>query len=60
MTGIPDGLVCPITQEIFKDPVTLSLSGADGRTHKTYERSAIIDWKTTRQAENRPFLDPLT
>ncbi|KAK9823095.1 hypothetical protein WJX72_000232 [[Myrmecia] bisecta] len=34
---LPDMLVCPITQEVFKDPVV----AADGFT---YERAAITDW----------------
>jgi hypothetical protein len=34
---IPDGFLCPITQDVMKDPVIL----ADGHS---YERKAIIDW----------------
>jgi hypothetical protein len=35
--AIPDGFLCPITQDIMKDPVIL----LDGHT---YERAAIVDW----------------
>ena len=35
--AIPDGFLCPITQDIMKDPVIL----ADGHS---YERKAITDW----------------
>jgi tRNA A-37 threonylcarbamoyl transferase component Bud32 len=36
-TVIPDGFICPITQDIMKDPVML----LDGHS---YERTAIEDW----------------
>jgi serine/threonine protein kinase len=34
---IPDGFICPITQDVMRDPVMLM----DGHS---YERKAIIDW----------------
>jgi serine/threonine protein kinase len=36
--AIPDGFICPITQDVMKDPVILI---ADGHS---YERKAILDW----------------
>ncbi len=47
MKSIPDGFLCPITQDIMKDPVML----VDGHS---YERKAIVDWL---QRSNR---SPLT
>ena len=35
--AIPDGFLCPITQDVMKEPVIL----ADGHS---YERAAIVDW----------------
>jgi serine/threonine protein kinase len=37
LKAIPDGFICPITQDVMKDPVMLM----DGHT---YERKAIEDW----------------
>ena len=39
MRSIPDGFICPITQDVMKDPVMLM----DGHS---YERKAIEDWLT--------------
>ncbi|MFA6038472.1 MAG: hypothetical protein WC748_10180 [Legionellales bacterium] len=61
MTDIPEGIVCPITQLIFKDPVTLKLRKSDGTFfHQTYERDAIIEWKNTCYINGRHFRDPVT
>jgi serine/threonine protein kinase len=35
--SIPDGFLCPITQDVMRDPVIL----VDGHS---YERAAIVDW----------------
>ena len=35
--SVPDGFLCPITQDVMKDPVML----VDGHS---YERKAIVDW----------------
>ena len=37
-TGAPDALVCPITQELMREPALVTTSG------RTYERSAIDRW----------------
>jgi hypothetical protein len=37
--AIPDGFICPITQDVMRDPVML----IDGHS---YERKAIVDWLT--------------
>jgi serine/threonine protein kinase len=39
---IPDGFICPITQDIMRDPVSLP----DGHS---YERKAIMDWLKTKR-----------
>ncbi len=36
--AIPDGFICPITQDIMRDPVILVFDG------HSYERKAIEDW----------------
>jgi hypothetical protein len=36
--AIPDGFICPITQDVMKDPVILIFDG------HSYERKAIEDW----------------
>jgi hypothetical protein len=36
---IPEGFICPITQDVMKDPVML----LDGHSN---ERKAIVDWLT--------------
>ena len=46
--AIPDGFLCPITQDVMKDPVML----CDGHS---YERKAIVDW--LQRSSNR---SPLT
>ncbi|VVC34911.1 Hypothetical protein CINCED_3A006655 [Cinara cedri] len=50
---IPDEFVCPITRQVFRDPVIC----ADGYT---YERSAIVSWfrrgKITSPLTNEPLL----
>ncbi|MFA6038471.1 MAG: hypothetical protein WC748_10175 [Legionellales bacterium] len=57
----PDGVVCPITNLIFRDPITLKLRNPNGTfCHKTYEREAIIGWKNTCQTSGRDFHDPVT
>ena len=48
----PSALLCPITHEMFRDPVVVIASG------HTYERSAILDW-ITRQGEGA-ITSPLT
>jgi hypothetical protein len=35
--AVPDGFLCPITQDVMRDPVILQ----DGHS---YERKAIMDW----------------
>ncbi|XP_050534733.1 WD repeat, SAM and U-box domain-containing protein 1-like isoform X2 [Daktulosphaira vitifoliae] len=49
----PEELICPITQQIFRDPVICS----DGHT---YERDAIVSWfrrgKITSPLTNEPLL----
>jgi len=40
--GTPEGFLCPITGELFTDPVVAS----DGHT---YERSAITEWLESHQ-----------
>jgi hypothetical protein len=37
LKSVPDGFLCPITQDVMKDPVMLM----DGHS---YERKAIVDW----------------
>ena len=37
-TGAPDALVCPITQELMREPCLVTTSG------RTYERDAINRW----------------
>jgi hypothetical protein len=36
--AIPDGFICPITQDVMKDPVILMHDG------HSYERKSILDW----------------
>ena len=49
----PDHIVCPLTLEVFEDPVTLAGSG------HTYEREAIMGWLDTHGTS--PMLrDPAT
>jgi hypothetical protein len=48
MDEIPPSFFCPITHDMFKDPVTL------GTTGHTFERSAISDWLQSNTT------DPLT
>ena len=50
----PEGLCCPITQEVYFDPVR----AADG---KTYERTAIEGWIQTKSLRNEPGVpSPIT
>ncbi|CAF1153628.1 unnamed protein product [Rotaria magnacalcarata] len=52
LTPIPDALLCPITSDIFKDPVLAE----DGHT---YERQAIVQW--IRQEGTSPITrEPLS
>jgi serine/threonine protein kinase len=57
--AIPDGFICPITQDIMKDPVILV---ADGHS---YERKAILEWlqRTNRSPltnEELPVVNMMT
>ena len=47
--GHPRSFYCPITMELFEDPVILV------QTRQTYERVALLQW-----FEMRPQVDPLT
>jgi hypothetical protein len=54
MAEIPPSFFCPITHDMFKDPVTL------GTTGHTFERSAISDWlqrNTTDPLSNAHLTD---
>jgi len=46
---IPAQFICPITQEVFQDPVVLGESG------QTYDRSALV-----KALEAKPGVDPIT
>lgn len=52
---IPQGLICPITDEIFENPVLYTLDG------RTYERTAITQWleKNRTSPYSRDKMSPL-
>jgi len=50
---IPDGLECPITSELFKDPVMCT----DGHT---YERAAILAWFEEQRKHKPDLTSPMT
>ena len=49
----PADLVCPITRELFEDPVVAS----DGFT---YEGVELLKWRAYCRMANRPFTSPMT
>lgn len=50
---VPDGLECPITNELMIDPVICT----DGHS---YERQAILDWFAEQRRNLQPLTSPLT
>ena len=48
MDPVPPAFICPITCDLFKDPVMLGITG------HTFERKAITDWLRVKKS------DPLT
>jgi hypothetical protein len=50
--SLPDEFVCPITQEIMKDPVVT-------RTGMSFERSAIFEWLLNHNNTNPLTREPL-
>ncbi len=57
---IESALVCAITHQILKDPITVTWQDESRTVSKTYERAALIQWKQACEQENMPFADPLT
>ena len=53
LEDIPDDLCCPISREIFRDPVVAS----DGHT---YSREAIENWLEKLSAQKVPLTSPFT
>ena len=50
---VPDGLECPITNELMIDPVMCT----DGHS---YERQAILDWFAEQRSNRQLLTSPLT
>ena len=50
---VPRKFLCPISNEIMKDPVMLSDDG------QTYERKNIIDWYNNKNNKETPSGEPI-
>lgn len=53
LDNAPDGFICPITHNLFTDPVLTS----DGLA---YDRPSLLQWVATCQSNGRPFTSPVT
>lgn len=51
ITEYPAELVCPISQDLMNDPVTITHLGAD----YTFDRNCIETWKTTQSGDQNPL-----